>query len=463
MNFALLVSVLAAAAGPGPAVGAPTPGPLKAWVAPVPQVSTLGNGAKLWVHTAGVLPLVHVNAVVTSGSLSDPVGKAGLAALTAAMIEEGGAGGRSPEQVVEAFDALGTALSGVALNDGVAFSFTVLSSKLDQALPLIFEVLTKPRFDEKAFASVKQRRLSEITADLDEPRHVAALVMASTLFGAGPRGHGINGTLESVMALTLDDVKTFWAAHYLPSEVTLTLVGDATDAAAVKVINAAVPKAWSAAARPEKPAEAAATAPSWVAVDKPGAAQTVLSVARPGPGAGAATMPALREAAMVLGGSFTSRLNQRLREKSGFTYGAGAGVGAGRDGGMISIRTSVKTEVTAPALQQLLEEMKGLTTLSPTEQQKSRALIDARLVEELGSGTGAAAAFSLLVLNGLPATEYSQHAAKFNAITPAQLSEATAQFSPEAFTVVLVGDRTRIEASLKQAFPSRVITWRASP
>ena len=214
---------------------------------------------------------------------------------------------------------------------------------------------------------------------------------------------------------------------------------------------------------PAKPAEVASSAPSWVGVDKPGAAQTVVLLARSGPAANASSMPALREASVVLGGSFTSRLNQRLREKSGFTYGAGSSVTAGRAAGLISVRTSVKTDVTAPALQQLFEEMKGLTSLSPSEQQKSRALLDAQVVEDFSSGGGAASAFASLALTGLPATEYSQYAAKLNAITADQLLEATTLFAPEAYTVVLVGDRNRIEKSLKHTFPAQAMTWRSAP
>ncbi len=463
MSHALLAVVLAAGAAQSQAVGAPVIPPVKAWVAPVPQVVTLGNGAKAWVHTSSVLPLVHVEVVVSAGSLADPPGKAGLAALTASMLEEGGAGARSPNEVIEAFDALGTTLTANGLGEGSTFTFTVLSSKIDQALPLIFEVLTKPRFDERAFASVKQRRLSEIAAERDQPVMVASMVMAATMYGSGPRGHTVNGSTETVKALTLEDVKAFYASHYLPAEVTVTLVGDVTAAAVQKIVNAAVPKPWSTVVAMARPAEVAAAAPSWVGVDKPGAAQTVLLVSRPGPAASAATLPALFEAAVVLGGSFTSRLNQRLREKSGFTYGAGASLSAGRAGGAMRVRTSVKTEVTAVALQQLFEEMKGLTSVSPSEQQKSRALLDAQLVEELGSGGAAASAFAMLALNGLPATEYSQYTAKYNAITADQLLEATKQFAPEGYTVVMVGDRARIEKSLKQTFPTQAITWSAAP
>ena len=151
--------------------------PASAWAAPAPQTASMPNGAALWVAPWPGVPLMHLAIAVNAGSLADPDGKAGLAALTASVLEEGGSGTKTPAQVVDAFDALGTRLHVRVLADGVVLSVAVLSSKAQQLVPLAFEVLTAPKFDQVAFDSLKQRRLAQITADNDEPRQLAAALL----------------------------------------------------------------------------------------------------------------------------------------------------------------------------------------------------------------------------------------------------------------------------------------------
>ncbi len=451
-----------AALGEGEAVNAPKIAAARAWAAPVPKTVAVNNGTRVWVHTSAGLPLAHVAVTVNAGSLSEPDAKAGLAALTASAVEEGGAGARAPSEVVDAFDALGTTLHVMTRPDGVIFSFSVLSSRVDQAVALLFDVLTKPRFDATAFESVKQRRIAQITADLDDPRQVGTSQLAFAMYGNSPRGHDLNGSLDSVKALTLDEVKAFYTSHYVPSEVTVTLVGDVTVEGAQKLLNSVMPKPWSNVKAAPRPAEVAAAAPSWVAIDKPGAAQTVVAFGRQGFAVSDPVVPALRVASTVLGGSFTSRLMQRLREKSGYTYGIGAGSSNNRTGGSVFVNSSVKTEVTAPALEQIIEEMKGLSSLSAGELAKGRALLETNNVDNFGSGDGAAWAFAQLALSGQSPDTYAKLPSELAAVTSEQVVNVTQVFAPERFTVVLVGDRAQIEKSLKQKFPHQAIVWKAA-
>lgn len=461
MKTFIHLAALLVVAGPGMAEMPSIP-PARVWAAPTPQTAVLPNGATLWVLPSAGVPLMHLAIAVNAGSMADPEGKAGLASLTASVLEEGGSGTKTPAQVVDAFDALGTQLQVRVRADGVTLTAPVISSKSEQLVPLVFEVLTAPRFEQAAFESLKARRLAQIAADNDDPRQVASTEALSAVFGKSPRGHRASGTLASVKQLTLHDVKAFYAANYRPAKVTVVAVGDVTLDSAKKLISAAMPNAWGAGAAKPDSSRDAVRAPHWVAVDKPGASQTFIALIRPGVAARDAMVPALEEVSVVLGGSFTSRLVQRLREKSGFTYGIGSLVEAGREGGTLQVRTSVRTDVTAPALEQIFEEMKGLASVTPVELVKARALFAEHLSSAFSSGAGSASAFAGLALDGLPANEFTELSTKkLASVTHEQAIAAAQSFEPGGFTVALVGDRAVIEKELKRAFPAQTITWKA--
>ena len=145
---------------------------------------------------------MHVNVVVTAGSLHDPPGKPGLAALTATAVEEGGAGDLGPAEVLAAFDALGTQLAVGASTEATDLSFSVLTPKLDAAVKLTADLLTRPRFDATAFGSVQKRRVAEIAEARDDRRMLATEVLMSSMYGDGPRGHLSHGTPAAVAAMS---------------------------------------------------------------------------------------------------------------------------------------------------------------------------------------------------------------------------------------------------------------------
>lgn len=459
--LAVLVSSVALAEGAPHLMGEGVPviGPAPKWTPPVPEVRALKSGAKAWVLTRAGLPLVTVSWVVPAGLRHEGAAWAGLASLTAEALHECGAGTRGPQEFQEALEALGATLSLSTGVEGTSFSFTVVSSRLDAALALLVDLLSRPRFDPVAFDALKARHLAELKAALDEPSTVASLTAFRALYGTQPEGRPTGGEVATVEKVTLDDVKAFHAARYGSAGATVVVVGDLSADAVKQKLDAAAAKAWlGAPVAVDTSAPVRATA-KWLGVEKKGAPQTVLLGLAPGLPWRSAGLAALTLAGDVLGGSFTSRLNQNIRERHGYSYGAMASVAPGRIDGVVEVMTPVRADVTGAALEQVVLELRGLTSVTPEENEKAIALAKASMVAEFSSSAGIAAAFSdVALLGGTPEHLRSDFAALL-ATTADQTKTATRAFDPEGFTFVLVGDKASIDAQLKKTHPTKKLEW----
>jgi predicted Zn-dependent peptidase len=441
--------------------GAPLVPPQAAWAPPAPQVLALASGAKLWVVERPGLPLATVTLTLPAGSQFDPPELPGLANLTAEALQECGAGDRSAAELDALFDELGGEVSVSAGPSGTRLTLTTLSARLDVALGALVDLVQRPRFEPAAFASLQQREVASLRQLLERPTVLASAVEAQMLFGASPWGHLGPGLPAALARVTLDDVKQFHQAHLGSQGLVISVAGDVSAAQLKARLDQLAPRAFGApaVALPALPTPGPA---KWVAVDRPGAPQTAIIVARVALSAADPQRFAAELASIVLGGSFTSRLNQNLREKNGYTYGASAHFLPGRLG-LLQASTSVRTDVTAPALEQLLLELKGLTSLSAEELAKSRALAQADLVDAFATGASVDGALAEAAAQGLPSDAARASARGFEGVTLEQAQAATKLFDPEAFTVVLVGDRAKIEKPLAKLFPQKSLTWVPAP
>lgn len=457
MKCALLVMVLAAGA-PQP-VPLPTGEGVSKWSPPVPEVRALKSGAKAWVVTRPGLPLVTVSWLVPAGVRHEAAAKAGLASLTATALHECGAGTHGPQELQEALEELGVTLELETSVEGTTFSFTVLSSRLDGALALLFELLSQPRFDATTFEALKARHLAELKSSLDEPSTLASVAAMRAVYGTQPEGRPVDGAVAAVETLTLEDVKAFHAARYGSAGATVVVVGDLPADAVKQALDARATKPWlitPAAVEEKAPTMAPAR---WLGVEKKGAPQTVLLGLAPGLSWKAPGLPALTLAGDVLGGSFTSRLNQNIREKHGYSYGARAAASPGKLSGVLEVMTPVRTDVTGAALEQVVLELRGLTSLSTGEHEKAVALAKAATVTEFGSTAGIARAFSTVALRGGTPERFRDDFAALLATTAEQTKAAARAFDADGFTFVLVGDKAAIEAQLKKSFPAKPVEW----
>jgi zinc protease len=435
----------------GATLARPALPPQPAWSAPTPARVAVA-GTNLVVLPRHDLPLVHVLVTIPAGSAVDPANRPGLAAAVASMLQDGGTLGRTAPEVARVFAELGTELEEHIDFDQVQLQLTVLSRNLDRALDLLCELLTKPRFDPVDWKRAQARRIDEIHRRIDEPERLADDLFNRVLFGEHPYGHPFLGTVESVRAITVDDLRGFWATRYAPQNMTFILVGDA-DAQAVGArfktlfgTKPAAPSSW-----PQPPPMPKPPAARVVLVDRPGAAQSQLRVGHLGAARTTPDFAALSLLETILGGSFTSRLNLNLREKHGYTYGARASFDLHTAPGPFVASAGVRTDATAAALKEMVAEIAGMRApLSAAELVKGRLLVVNSIVEAFGDGSDTTGYLADLATHRLPLDSWSKLPAALAALDIPSLTRVAARyFHPDELTILVVGDRKAIEPELR--------------
>jgi zinc protease len=431
----------------------PSIGPLPALRLQPPQTFVLRNGLRVIAAPRHAAPIVAVQLVVRSGADADPPARAGLAAATADMLDEG-AGDRDALAISRDLDALGAELFLGASRDGSTLSLSVPSSGFEPALAIAADVVSRPRLTETDWKRVQNDRLTSLVQRRDQPEAVAVLVADRVLFGDGhPYGRPTAGYERTVRAISVSDLRAAYQAHWRPNNATLVVVGDFDGAALRPALErafagwkkgavAAVPVARLPAHRP----------PRFVLVDKPGAPQTVLRLVGPGAARSSPDRPPLSLLATVLGGSFTSRLNFNLREQKGYTYGAGASFQFLRRPGPFFAAASVFTKVTDAALREFINELGALRTgqVTPDELTKGRAMLQQRLAEALSTTGGTAGTYADLALYGLPLDEPARFTRELDRVDAARLRRLAGRaIDPGTVTIVAVGDRKAIEPGLR--------------
>jgi zinc protease len=421
--------------------------PQPAWKAPVPSQKATPSGPHVVVLPQHELPVVHVLVTIPAGSALDPANRPGLAAAVATMLQDGGAGKRSAPEVAQAFADLGTEVEEHVDLDQVQLQVTVLSRNLGRALALLHEVVEQPRFDRADWQRTQARRLDEIRRRIDEPEHLADDMFGRVLYGDHPYGHPFLGTVASVGAITVDDLRSFWSKYYGCGNVSYILVGDTDERAADGALPACThPGAWPAPPPPPK-----AGKPRVVIVDRPGAPQSQVRVGHLGAARGTPDFAALTLLETVLGGSFTSRLNNNLREKHGYTYGARASFEWHTATGPFVATAGVRTDVTGAAIKETVAEIAGMRApLSVDELTKGRLLVLHTIVEAFADGNETAAYFADLIAHRISLDAWSKLPAQLAALDLAATTRAAQRYlRPDDLTIVVVGDRKAIEPQLR--------------
>jgi predicted Zn-dependent peptidase len=429
--------------------------PPAAFEPPAPVTYVAPNGMNVWLLERHALPMVSLSLALPYGSAADPKGKAGLAHITADMLDEG-AGTRDAVQLSTSINDLGASLHTMGGVDGSRVALTVLKKNFKPAFEIFSDVVARPRFADAEWKRVSALWKNDLKKRSDDPGAVSRVVIAATLYGHdSPYGHPALGLSSTAAKVDLPSVKEFYAAHYRPDKATLVVAGDVTRAELDEAIAQGL-GAWKAPAKeaPVVPAgKPRETRPRLVVVDRPEAPQSVLAVVREGVSASDARAPLLELVNTAMGGSFTSRLNQDLREEHGWSYGAGSRFAETRGTGSFLAYASVVTEATGQALQAMLADLEKMAAegLTPEEFEKVRAQDRADLVHTYETVGGISGRLGTLAELGLPpgfdaaASRARQQAAK------PQLDGLAAALSPKNATVLVVGPASAVLPQLAAA------------
>lgn len=454
-SFAFALAVAACSSGgdgkPG-AIDPPETGALKPLTIPAMTERTLPNGMHLVVIPHTELPVIDATLVIRAGSEADPAGKAGLATLTADLLDEGAG----------TLDALGIAdqtdYLAVRLRTGAGFDMSQISlhatrAVLDSAFALMADVALRPTFAEKEFARLKAERLTSLLQEQDRGPAIADRVFAAIVYGTGhPYGRSTAGTRETISSVTRADAVAFWQKWYQPANATLVIAGDIqpdeAEALAVSVFGAWTGSAAQAVSIPAAPAPSATTI---YIVDKPGAPQSSFRIGSVGAARSTPDYYPIQVMNTALGGSFTSRLNQNLRETKGYTYGASSGFTMRRESGPFTARAEVVREKSDSALIEFMAELNNIRDSVPADEvERTKSFLTLGYAGRFETPSQIASQVANLVPFGLPPSTLGEFESGINGVTDANVKRVAARYiDPTKLAIVIVGDRAAIEAPIR--------------
>jgi zinc protease len=419
---------------------------------PTPESVTLANGLQLILLQRTGLPVVAANLVVKTGSDSNPLTSPGLANFTAAMLDEGTAT-RNALQIADEVAQLGATLGTGSTMDSTTVSTRALKKNFAPALDLVADVLLRPAFPADEIERQRAARLGQLVQQRENANALAAKIVANVLYGEGhPYGFTELGTEASVKAMSREQMLAFWRQNFVPNNSALVVAGDISMAELRPLAERAF-GTWQRGTPARPQLTAAANVPSKVViVDRPGAPQTQLRVVTMGAARSSPDFRPLQVMNMSLGGLFSSRINMNLREKNGYSYGAGSQFVFRKSAGPFQVASAVRTDVTAPAASEVIKELQGMAAAAMPDQELKLAKdsLTYSLPGAFETSQDAAASLANIYVYDLGLSYYSTYAESVNAVTADQaLAVAKKYLVPDRFIVIAVGDRAKIETELR--------------
>ncbi len=446
----------------------PPPGEIRPFRFPSFQRIQLRNGLTVFAARLQGPPLVSVEMVFPAGGQHDPAERAGLATLTASLIDEG-TERRGALEIAAQVERLGGYLTTGADWDVGYLAVGSLSQHLPASLDLLAEIVTSPTFPQEEVERLRRQRLAEILRRAQDPSSLADERLAREVYRGTVYAQSLLGNEESVSALSRAEALAFYRRHYRLHGASLIAVGDLDP----KEIVRQVEEAFGSDRRPsgEEPA-APEIRPESLAgvgvhvVDRPGAAQTELRLGHVGISRHDPDYIPLLVLNTVLGGKFTSRINLNLRERHGYTYGAFTRF-VGRLGpGPFIADAAVATEVAGAAAREVLGELRRIREepVEPAELEETLSYMIGVFPYTLQTIGDLAKRLETLATYGLPDDYFNRYLERLTRVTREELLEvARRHLQPERIAVVAVGPAETLEPQLESLGPVKVWARQAEP
>ncbi|MDP9176731.1 MAG: insulinase family protein [Gemmatimonadota bacterium] len=431
---------------------APTLGPPPKVSLPPIITRVLPNGLKLMIVEQHELPLADFVLVVGSGGTVDPSKKPGVANLTSTMLVEGTTT-RSSLEIADQLAFLGIGLGTNSNWDASTVSLHTPTAQLDSALALFADVILRPSFPTSEFERIRKNRLTELIQLKDRPTAIANQAYASILYGTShPYGQALIGTEASITGMATSDLVNYYKTHVFPNNSTLIIVGDVNPAQIEQKI-AGIFGNWQRGTVPSYTLTDAPKAGSTTVylIDKPGAAQSSFRIGSIGVPRSTKDYFALTVMNTILGGSFTSRLNQNLRETHGYTYGAGSRFDMRRAAGPFTASAEIVAAKTDSGLIEFMKELNAIRNAVPTDELlKAKRYLQLGLPADFETTQQIATVLVPVALYNLPLDYYNNYVQNIEAITQADVQRVAREYiNPSSLAIVIVGDRKNIELGLK--------------
>jgi zinc protease len=408
----------------------------------MPQVTerVLPNGLTVLVSEYHTLPIMRFHLLLPGGGAYDPVGKEGVAELTAALLDQGTTR-RSAEDLAREVEFLGGDLGADAGTDFSTVAGEFLSKDLDAGLDLFSDVVLHPAFKPEELRRSQGLMLAGIVAARDNPSSVAEVCYARYLYGTHPYGHLSQGGEASVKRLTRGDVQAFYEHHYVPDHAVLVIIGDASASELLAKAERAFggwKKGGTTLAPPAAPTRV--TGRHILLVDKPDATQTHIRIGNTAIARTDPTYVPANVAANILGGGFGARLIEELRVKRSLTYGAWSGFAARKAPGDFRVGTFTKVDTTGEALQVALDVLDKFAAEGATAEELKRAqsLLTGQFPKQLETPGAVAGKLAELAGFGLPRSDLEAYPSRVTKTSLADVKQLAGRWVPTRDAVIVI-------------------------
>ncbi len=429
----------------------PEPGPTPTLTLPPIQHFALSNGLAVVLMEKHELPLVQMNLLVKTGSVLNPADKPGLASLTADMMDEG-AGSRNALELSDAINFLGADIYVSAGSHTSGVSLHTPLSKLDQALELYADIILRPTFPAEELERKKKERLTSLMQQHDEARSIASVLYNRTLFGSKhPYGIPDIGNEKSLRSMKVEDLKKFYTQYFQPANAAIIVVGDISKDALQQKLEKLF-AGWKAdkAAEVKLPSASQVDGRTIYLVDKPGAAQSVIRIGRIGAARTTEDYYAIQVMNTILGGSFSSRLNQNLRETHGYTYGASSAFSFRPTPGPFTAASDVQTNVSDSALFEFMKELKNIANVTDDDVSRAKNYLALGYPSDFSTIGSIAGMLSDLTFYNLPDDYFNHYVQNVLALTKEDIQRVANKYiDADNLAIIIVGDRAKIEKGIK--------------
>jgi zinc protease len=435
----------------------PTIGPSPELKLPKLQHATLSNGLKVILAERHEIPLVNFWLSLDAGYAADQFASPGTASMTMSLLT-GGTKTRTALQISDELALLGARLAGRSNLDLSLVELSALKSKLDPSLDLFADVILNPIFPAADFGRQQKLLLAAIQREKNTPIQMALRVFPGLLYGPGHAyGNPLtgSGTTASVEKMTREDLVKFHDVWFKPNHATLVIAGDTTLAAITPKLEKLF-AGWKAGQIPEKNIKTVQPPAKSVVylIDKPGAQQSIIFAGNIAPPRANPKEIAMEAANDELGGMFGSRLNMNLREEKHWSYGATSLLWEARGQRPFLAVAPVQTDKTKESLAEMNKEFRGILGDHPVTAEEL-AKVQANETLSLPGSFETLNALGQSIIDivrfGLPEDYYETYAGKVRALKSSDVEEGAKDIlKPDHLIWVVVGDRAKIEAGIKE-------------
>ena len=441
-----------------PPAGAPRP-----YDFPLFERTSLSNGLRLLTVHLPERPLVSAALVIPAGAADEPDDSGGATVLMARAMTEG-TRRHDAIELVEAAERLGASIHAEAGWDATSVSLDVPAARLGPAIELLAEVAAEPTFPESEVTRLRDERLNDILQARADPRRRADEAFIETVYAhSSPYRRPSGGVATTVGRLDADVLRATHRRLFDPARMTLIVGGD-LDGLDAPALAAASLGGWRRADGAAAPGrirdDSALDGPLVRVYPRPGSVQTEIRVGHVGLPRRVPDYHAVAVMSMILGGLFGSRLNRKLREEKGYTYGAGAGFDFRRAAGPFGARAAVNTEATLPAVLDLLAEIRRMReeTVLDAELADARDYLVGVFPLRFETPAAVVGALAGLVAHELPDDELTRYRDAVADVDRDDVARAAiAHLEVERRAVVLVGDAPAFLPQIEAAGLGRLV------